>query len=94
MNINIISINWFKAKHVETNSGFNTLSSLLRCGSLLGICNQVGGIYTVIRSKAPCMVENATGPYCMIGPYLSRNIQAELEPLDDSQDIFGKLPPF
>jgi glycogen(starch) synthase len=36
------------------------------------------------------MVENATGPYCMIGPYLSRNIQAELEPLDDSQDIFGQ----
>jgi glycogen(starch) synthase len=36
------------------------------------------------------MVENATGPYCMIGPYLSRNIQAELEPLDDFQDIFGQ----
>ena len=36
------------------------------------------------------MVDNATGPYCMIGPYLSRNIQAELEPLDDSQDIFGQ----
>jgi glycogen(starch) synthase len=26
----------------------------------------------------------------MVGPYLSRNIQAELEPLDDSQDIFGQ----
>ena len=36
------------------------------------------------------MVENASGPYCMIGPYLSRNIQAELEPLDDSQDVFGQ----
>ena len=36
------------------------------------------------------MVENVSGPYCMIGPYLSRNIQAELEPLDDSQDIFGQ----
>ncbi len=54
------------------------------------VCNQVGGIYTVIRSKAPSMVENASGPYCMVGPYLSRNIQAELEPLDDSQDIFGQ----
>src|SRR5688572_2029944 len=54
------------------------------------VCNQVGGIYTVIRSKAPSMVENASGPYCMIGPYLSRNIQAELEPLDDSQDVFGQ----
>lgn len=54
------------------------------------VCNQVGGIYTVIRSKAPAMVNYANGPYCMIGPYLSRNIQAELEPLDDSQDLFGQ----
>jgi glycogen synthase len=54
------------------------------------VCNQVGGIYTVIRSKAPCMVQHANGPYCMVGPYLSRNIQAELEPLDDQQDVFGQ----
>ena len=54
------------------------------------VCNQVGGIYTVIRSKVPAMVEHANGPYCMIGPYLSRNIQTELEPLDDSQDMFGQ----
>ena len=26
----------------------------------------------------------------MVGPYLIRNIQAELEPLDDSQDMFGQ----
>lgn len=54
------------------------------------VCNQVGGIYTVIRSKAPAMVQHANGPYCMIGPYLSRNIQAELEPLDDQEDLFGQ----
>jgi glycogen(starch) synthase len=54
------------------------------------VCNQVGGIYTVIRSKAPAVVEHVKGPYCMIGPYLHRNIQAELEPLNDSEDIFGQ----
>jgi glycogen(starch) synthase len=54
------------------------------------VCNQVGGIYTVIRSKAPAMVKYVKGPYCMVGPYLSRNIQAELELLDDSQDLFGQ----
>src|SRR5690606_22840498 len=54
------------------------------------VCNQVGGIYTVIRSKAPSMVEHARNNYCMIGPYLNKNIQAELEPLDESQDIFGQ----
>ncbi len=54
------------------------------------VCNQVGGIYTVIRSKAPAMVKQAVGPYCMVGPYMNRHIQAELEPLDDSQDVFGQ----
>src|SRR5690606_6579929 len=53
------------------------------------VCNQVGGIYTVIRSKAPAMVEHAQGRYCMIGPYVNKSIQAELEPLNDSQDVFG-----
>jgi glycogen(starch) synthase len=54
------------------------------------VCNQVGGIYTVIRSKAPVMVDHSKGLYCMIGPYVNKSIQAELEPLDDSQDIFGQ----
>jgi len=54
------------------------------------VCNQVGGIYTVIRSKVPEMVAQAKGPFCMIGPYMSRSIQAELEPLNDSEDIFGQ----
>ncbi len=54
------------------------------------VCNQVGGIYTVIRSKAPAMVEHARGGYCMVGPYLGKQIQAELESLDDVQDIFGQ----
>jgi glycogen(starch) synthase len=53
------------------------------------VCNQVGGIYTVIRSKAPAIMENWTGRYCLIGPYVNKNIQAELEPLDDVADIFG-----
>jgi glycogen(starch) synthase len=54
------------------------------------VCNQVGGIYTVIRSKAPAMAENTNGPFCMIGPYVNKNIQSELESLDDIQDIFGQ----
>jgi glycogen synthase len=54
------------------------------------VCNQVGGIYTVIRSKAPAAMEYWAGRYCLIGPYVSKNITAELEPLDDAQDIFGQ----
>ncbi len=53
-------------------------------------CNQVGGIYTVIRSKAPVMVNNWGTNYCLIGPYMGRSIQAELEPLDQTADAFGQ----
>ncbi|PZR37749.1 MAG: glycogen synthase [Azospira oryzae] len=54
------------------------------------VCNQVGGIYTVIRSKAPAMIQHHGTNFCLIGPYLNKNIQAELEPLDDSADVFGQ----
>jgi glycogen(starch) synthase len=54
------------------------------------VCNQVGGIYTVIRSKVPVMMEHWAGRYCLIGPYVHPNISAELEPLDDVQDVFGQ----
>lgn len=53
------------------------------------VCNQVGGIYTVIRSKAPAMMNKWGGRYCMIGPFLHKNILAELEPLDDFNDVYG-----
>ncbi len=53
------------------------------------VCNQVGGIYTVIRSKAPCIMESYHGHYCMVGPYVSKSIQAELEIIDPPSDIFG-----
>ncbi len=32
------------------------------------VCNQVGGIYTVIRSKVPCIKESWGENYCLIGP--------------------------
>jgi glycogen(starch) synthase len=53
------------------------------------VCNQVGGIYTVIRSKAPTMKQNWGENFCMIGPYINKNIQAELEPLTNATDLFG-----
>jgi glycogen(starch) synthase len=54
------------------------------------VCNQVGGIYTVIRSKVPAAMEHWAGRYCLVGPYVHKNIAAELEPLDDVEDIFGQ----
>jgi glycogen(starch) synthase len=54
------------------------------------VCNQVGGIYTVIRSKVPAAMEYWAGRYCLVGPYVHKNIGAELDLLDDVEDIFGQ----
>ncbi|MFT4735002.1 MAG: glycogen(starch) synthase [Algoriphagus sp.] len=49
------------------------------------VCNQVGGIYTVLRSKVPAMVEKWGDDYCLIGPYIAQTASIEFEPsVDDS----------
>lgn len=47
------------------------------------VCNQVGGIYTVIRSKAPTITERWGDNYCLIGPYVHENVSAVFDPIDD-----------
>lgn len=54
------------------------------------VCNQIGGIYTVIRSKAPEIVQQWGGDYCLLGPYLHKRMPAEFEPADENQDVFGR----
>ncbi len=45
------------------------------------VCNQVGGIYTVIRSKAIQMVNRWKDDYLLIGPYFQRFATGEFDPL-------------
>ncbi len=47
------------------------------------VCNQVGGIYTVIRSKVPAMVDKWGDDYCLIGPYFSNTASIEFEEKSD-----------
>ncbi|MFQ3575890.1 MAG: glycogen synthase, partial [Cytophagales bacterium] len=54
------------------------------------VCNQVGGIYTVIRSKAPEMKRNWDENYCLIGPYFHHKANFEFEPTDDYSDVYGQ----
>jgi glycogen(starch) synthase len=54
------------------------------------VCNQVGGIYTVIRSKVPAMVEEWGDNYCLIGPYFAQTASIEFERLDNDDSIFSK----
>ena len=44
------------------------------------VCNQVGGIYQVIRSKAPLMCEQYGERYCLLGPYVESRARLEVEP--------------
>ncbi len=44
------------------------------------VCNQVGGIYTVLRSKVPSMISRWGNRYCLIGPYNQGTAQVEFEP--------------
>lgn len=43
-------------------------------------CNQVGGIYTVLRSKVPSMVSRWGNRYCLVGPYNEKSAPIEFEP--------------
>ena len=54
------------------------------------VMNQVGGIYTVIRSKAPTVSEKWGNNYCLIGPYDHKQVIAEFDPIQDQDDSFAK----
>ncbi|MEQ8925561.1 MAG: glycosyltransferase [Fulvivirga sp.] len=43
------------------------------------VCNQVGGIYTVIRSKVPTMVKKWGENYVLIGPYARKEANTDFE---------------
>jgi hypothetical protein len=45
------------------------------------VCNQVGGIYQVVRSKAATMVERWRTRYYLVGPYVPGKAELEFEPL-------------
>ncbi len=43
------------------------------------VCQQLGGIYTVIRSKVPSIVEQWGNRYCLVGPYNPQTSPTEFE---------------
>ncbi len=62
----------------------------LLCEVAWEVCQQVGGIYTVIRSKAPSMV-GLWGPrYLLVGPYNAEQAVAEFEELPVPDTRFGQ----
>jgi len=43
------------------------------------VCNQVGGIYQVLRSKSPTMIRRWRSRYCLVGPYIEDRAALEFE---------------
>jgi glycogen synthase len=43
------------------------------------VCNQIGGIYQVVRSKVPLIQERWRERYCLIGPHVDGKAQLEFE---------------
>ncbi len=55
------------------------------------VCNQVGGIYTVIRSKVPSIIDQwGKENYCLIGPYFEEQAAAHFDPATDYSSPIGK----
>ncbi|SDK74355.1 glycogen(starch) synthase [Catalinimonas alkaloidigena] len=54
------------------------------------VCNQVGGIYTVIRTKVPAAVGFWGDNYCLIGPWFANMAQGEFDPIEPGNDAVGR----
>ncbi len=55
------------------------------------VCNQVGGIYTVIRSKVPSVIKKwGKDNYCLIGPYFEDQVVANFDEATDYSTPIGK----
>ena len=50
-------------------------------------CNKVGGIYTVIRSKAQVSTDELGDQYIMMGPYNEHLVRTEVEVLEPDNEI-------
>lgn len=52
------------------------------------VVNKVGGIYTVLRSKAQVSTEELGEQYCMVGPCNEHLIKTEVEVEEPAENIF------
>ena len=55
------------------------------------VCHQVGGIYTVIKTKTKEISKMWGDNYCLVGPYFKYHAEAEFEPLEDMNTPYGRV---
>jgi len=54
------------------------------------VCNQLGGIYTVIRSKVPEMTRQWENRYCLVGPLVGQDVSAQIDSINRLTGPTGK----
>ena len=54
------------------------------------VCNQLGGIYTVIRSKVPEVSSQWGDRYCLVGPLVGQQVNAEVDIITNHSGPLGK----
>ena len=54
------------------------------------VCNQLGGIYTVIRSKVPAACHEWGANYLLLGPYVHAGAIAEFEPIEGDDSVAAR----
>lgn len=55
------------------------------------VCNQVGGIYTVIRSKIPAVIDDFGDNYFLLGPLVNTDALAEIEEVEKDNTTAFKV---
>lgn len=56
------------------------------------VCNKVGGIYTVIQSKVPSVLDKwDRDKYCLLGPYIEDQAAAMFEPVYETSDPISNV---
>lgn len=55
------------------------------------VCNQVGGIYTVIKSKVPSTTTKWGDNYFLLGPYIPSQASTTFESIKDYNDPIGQV---
>jgi glycogen(starch) synthase len=63
----------------DRDTGQGAPPNTLLCEVSWEVCQQLGGIYTVVRSKVPSMVKTWGRRYCLVGPYNPRLSPVEFE---------------
>jgi glycogen(starch) synthase len=77
-----------KRRTFSTKTEVVTKAFLAECA--WEVCNQLGGIYTVIRSKVPEMSHQWGDQYCLVGPLVGQQVNAEIDPINSTSGPIGK----